>query len=183
MPADQIDEALDIWTGLCGSMAEVEALLQAAVDAAGSRPLTLVLAVPPELQSEEAASALARARDAADTLVFVVADDDRARWGDRASDLVALARVNCRACVFLESDPGRAVVASMQRLREGHAFCVLWPSAWGQAALRAAVAAGIRWRGAWDDADGAECFAVPRGPDGAVAAPVNFDPDPGDNVQ
>ena len=165
-----LDESLNVWIGLCGSMAEIEAAMGALSALPGISEVTLVLSLPRDLRAPEATCALARAGTIATTLVVVASDDDRLRWGALwPNDLCAVVRGSGGDRVLLEPAPERAVVASMQWLRAGDTFCVLWPRKHGLLSLHAAIGLGASWRGAWDDPENGEFHSFPRGPDGSYA--------------
>lgn len=159
-----IDESIEVWIGAWDAT-DLEPTLEACASLPRRGDLTLVLGLPPGLSRDRAERALAHAARITGTLTLVASDADRLAWGALTeADLRAAACANRAARVLVEPDPKRAVVGSMQWLRPGDAFCVLWPAERGAAALEGLIALGAAWRGAWDAPDDGEFHDASRGP-------------------
>lgn len=164
-----LDEPIHMWIGHC-SPEELEAATDVCCDLPRCGEVTLVLCLPRELHAADATRALARLGSIADILVVVASDEDRLLGGEPGpSDVCVVAGGTSRARVLIEPDPERAVVGSMQWLRPGDTFCVLWPREQGPSSLRTVIGLGSCWRGAWDEPENGEFHAFPRGPDGSDA--------------
>lgn len=161
-----LDEPIGVWAGPCGPT-DVDVALSACCSLPHHGRLTLVLWLPQTTPATDAARALAKAGAFADTLVLIASEGDRLRWGALGvADLCAIARGSGGVRVLVEPDSRRAVAGSMQRLRSGDTFCVVWSTERGRPALDGLLALGAAWRNAWDEPEDGEFHGSPRGPDG-----------------
>jgi hypothetical protein len=166
-----LDEPLGAWAACCGPN-DVDAALRDCSRIARQGRLVLALWLPKQMAPEDAARALSQAGSVADTLVLVVSEEDRRRWGALGeNDLRAVARGDGGVRVVIEPDPTLAVVGSMQWLRPGDTFCVVGPIEQGRLVLEALVALGAAWRAAWDEPESGQFHDRPRGPGGDSSLP------------
>lgn len=152
-----MNERVNVWIGSCGGE-EAAAALAAYEQLPRTGRRFTVLCPEGDLSASGLARMVSRWGRLAD--VLVVAGEAAATVADTAADAPD---PDCRSPrVLFEADLERAVAGTLQWLRADDTLCLLGPGPEAGRLLRAAIALGGRWRGAWDEAENGEFHSFPR---------------------